>query len=61
MILLPVPLQLLLSGEDEDAGPSNQIVLAEDKKYYATAEETYGTETEVLVMEEDAQPLEVRA
>jgi U5 small nuclear ribonucleoprotein component len=34
-------------------------VLAEDKKYYPTAEETYGAETETLVMEEDAQPLEV--
>lgn len=34
-------------------------MLAEDKKYYPTAEETYGAEAETLVMEEDAQPLEV--
>eukprot|EP00898_Chlorokybus_atmophyticus_P001260 jgi/Chlat1/2134/Chrsp17S02725 len=34
------------------------IVLAEDKKYYPTAAETFGEETEALVMEEDAQPLE---
>eukprot|EP00951_Prasinocladus_malaysianus_P046590 scaffold647795_cov45-Prasinocladus_malaysianus.AAC.2 len=34
------------------------VVLHEDKKYYATAEETYGQDTETLVMEEDAQPLE---
>lgn len=36
----------------------NQIVLAEDKKYYPTAEEVYGEEVETLVMDEDAQPLE---
>ena len=36
-----------------------QVVLHEDKKYYPTAEETYGPDTETLVMEEDAQPLEV--
>lgn len=37
------------------------LVLAwvQDKKYYPTAEETFGKETETLVMEEDAQPLEV--
>lgn len=34
-------------------------MLAEDKKYYPSAEETYGAETETLLMEEDAQPLEV--
>ncbi len=34
-------------------------MLAEDKKYYPTAEELYGPGTETLVMEEDAQPLEV--
>ena len=37
----------------------NQVVLHEDKKYYPTAEEVYGPDTETLVMEEDAQPLEV--
>ena len=45
-------------GEDEYE-PQDQIVLHEDKKYYPTAEEVYGKETETLVMEEDAQPLEV--
>ena len=40
--------------------PENAVVLHEDKKYYPTAEEVYGKETETLVMEEDAQPLEVR-
>ncbi len=44
---------------DEEGGPSTALVLAEDKKYYPTAEETYGPGTETLVMEEDAQPLEV--
>ena len=43
----------------EDYEPQDQIVLHEDKKYYPTAEEVYGKETETLVMEEDAQPLEV--
>lgn len=38
-----------------------QVVLHEDKKYYPTAEETFGEGTEALVQEEDAQPLEVRA
>lgn len=41
-----------------DGDPGTSIILAEDKKYYPTAEETYGTETETLLMEEDAQPLE---
>lgn len=42
------------------AGPSGQqIVLHEDKKYYPTAEEVYGEGVENLVMDEDAQPLEV--
>lgn len=35
----------------------NQIVLHEDKKYYATALEIYGGDVETLVQEEDAQPL----
>ena len=48
-------------GEDSDGEPDTSIVLHEDKKYYPTAEETYGPDTETLVMEEDAQPLEVRA
>ena len=53
-------------GEEEDEemeyaedNPENAIVLHEDKKYYPTAEETYGAGTETLLQEEDAQPLEV--
>ena len=45
--------------EQDEYEPQDQIVLHEDKKYYPTAEEVYGKETETLVMEEDAQPLEV--
>ncbi|PWA91882.1 hypothetical protein CTI12_AA058850 [Artemisia annua] len=37
----------------------NQIVVAEDKKYYPTAEEVYGEEVETLVMDEDEQSLEM--
>ncbi|KAK9862918.1 hypothetical protein WJX84_004503, partial [Apatococcus fuscideae] len=44
--------------EDEEEG-AGAVVLHEDKKYYPTAEEVYGKETETLVMDEDAQPLEV--
>ncbi|WOO77859.1 U5 small nuclear ribonucleoprotein component [Vanrija pseudolonga] len=54
--------------EDEDAGlamtlhsvdgtAGNQVVLHEDKKYYATAAETYGEDVETMVQEEDLQPL----
>ncbi|GFQ02674.1 116 kDa U5 small nuclear ribonucleoprotein component [Phtheirospermum japonicum] len=42
----------------EDVDMDGQIVLAEDKKYYPTAEEVYGEEVETLVMDEDEQPLE---
>jgi U5 small nuclear ribonucleoprotein component len=43
--------------------------LHEDKKYYATAEETYGEDVETMVQEEDAQlltepivaPIKIRA
>ncbi|GMP68017.1 hypothetical protein CsSME_00027783 [Camellia sinensis var. sinensis] len=42
----------------DDIDMDNQIVLAEDKKYYPTAEEVYGEEVETLVMDEDEQPLE---
>lgn len=41
-----------------DVDMDNQVVLAEDKKYYPTAEEVYGEDVETLVMDEDAQPLE---
>lgn len=46
-----------LVEEDEDI--STAVVLHEDKKYYPSAEEMYGEGVETLVMEEDAQPLEV--
>jgi len=38
------------------AGPS-AIVLHENKRYYKTAEETYGEDVETLVQEEDTQLL----
>ena len=44
----------------EDVNMESAVVLHEDKKYYPTAEEVFGAETETLVMEEDAQPLEAR-
>jgi len=34
------------------------VVLAEDKQYYPSSEEIYGPEVEVLVQEEDTQPLD---
>ncbi|KAL6859913.1 hypothetical protein ACO1O0_003937 [Amphichorda felina] len=40
-----------------DEGPSNAIILHEDKQYYPTAEQVYGAEVETRVEEEDAQPL----
>ncbi len=46
--------------EDDEDNLETAVVLHEDKKYYPTADEVYGKETETLVMEEDAQPLEVR-
>ncbi|WVQ80717.1 hypothetical protein IAT38_002822 [Cryptococcus sp. DSM 104549] len=48
-------MDLQLYGVDGTAG--NQVVLHEDKKYYATAEETYGADVEAMVQEEDLQPL----
>ncbi|KAJ1018232.1 hypothetical protein NDA18_006391 [Ustilago nuda] len=42
-----------------DEGPSNAIVLHEDKQYYPSASEIYGEEVETMVQEEDAQPLSV--
>ena len=41
---------------DED-GPSNAVVLHEDKQYYRTAQQVYGPDVETMVQEEDAQPL----
>ncbi|KAJ1548054.1 U5 small nuclear ribonucleoprotein component, partial [Nowakowskiella sp. JEL0078] len=47
----------LIQADDQHSMTSNQIVLHEDKKYYPTAEEVYGSDVEVLVQEEDTQPL----
>ncbi|XP_021735556.1 110 kDa U5 small nuclear ribonucleoprotein component CLO-like [Chenopodium quinoa] len=45
--------------DDEDTEMAdNQVVLAEDKKYYPTAEEVYGEDVETLVEDEDELPLE---
>ncbi|KAI1138203.1 P-loop containing nucleoside triphosphate hydrolase protein [Hypoxylon sp. FL0543] len=43
--------------EVDDEGPSNAVILHEDKQYYPTAQQVYGAEVETLVEEEDAQPL----
>ncbi|UKZ75306.1 hypothetical protein TrVFT333_002984 [Trichoderma virens FT-333] len=40
-----------------DDGPSNAVILHEDKQYYPTAEQVYGADVETRVEEEDAQPL----
>ncbi|KAI4265165.1 MAG: hypothetical protein L6R38_009613 [Xanthoria sp. 2 TBL-2021] len=45
---------LIVTTED---GPSNAVVLHEDKQYYPTAQQIYGADVETLVQEEDAQPL----
>ncbi len=42
---------------DDDEGPSNAVILHEDKQYYPTAQQVYGEDVETLVQEEDAQPL----
>lgn len=41
-------------GVNGDAGA---IVLAEDKEYFPSAEQVFGPDTEVLIEEEDAQPI----
>jgi U5 small nuclear ribonucleoprotein component len=41
----------------DDEGPSNAVILHEDKQYYPTAAQVYGEGVETLVEEEDAQPL----
>lgn len=46
--------------EDEDYFEhGQQIVLHEDKQYYPDAEKVFGEGVEALVMEEDAQALDV--
>ena len=49
-------------GEDQqlmevDEGPSNAVILHEDKQYYPTAQQVYGPDVETLIQEEDTQPL----
>ncbi len=51
-----VPNNQALMEIDED-GPSNAVVLHEDKQYYPTAQQVYGPGVETMVQEEDAQPL----
>eukprot|EP00948_MAST-09A_sp_MAST-9A-sp1_P001491 g1491.t1 len=41
-----------------NASYANAIVLHEDKEYYPSASEVYGQETETMVQDEDAQPIE---
>ncbi|KAI2604573.1 P-loop containing nucleoside triphosphate hydrolase protein [Hypoxylon fragiforme] len=43
--------------ELDDEGPSNAVILHEDKQYYPTAQQVYGADVETMVQEEDAQPL----
>lgn len=38
-------------------GPSNAVILHEDKQYYPSAQQIYGEDVETMVQEEDAQPL----
>lgn len=45
--------------EEEEEEPGMAVMLHEDKKYYPSAEEVFGADVETLVMDEDAQPLEV--
>ncbi|KAE8266264.1 hypothetical protein A4X09_0g6086 [Tilletia walkeri] len=42
-----------------DEASSNAVILHEDKKYYPTANETYGDDVEALVQEEDTQGINV--
>ncbi|KAH8630273.1 Pre-mRNA-splicing factor [Alternaria alternata] len=40
-----------------DEGPSNAVILHEDKQYYPSASDVYGPDVKVLVHEEDTQSL----
>ncbi|KAF2155797.1 P-loop containing nucleoside triphosphate hydrolase protein [Myriangium duriaei CBS 260.36] len=51
----PVNDQQLMELDDD--GPSNAVVLHEDKQYYPTAQQVYGQDVETLVQEEDTQSL----
>lgn len=48
-----------MADDDDTEGSSNAIILHEDKQYYPTAQQIYGEDVEVLVQDEDAQPLSV--
>lgn len=50
------PAQELMEVDDE--GPSNAVVLHEDKQYYPSASQVYGPDVETLVQEEDTQTLQ---
>jgi U5 small nuclear ribonucleoprotein component len=41
----------------DDEGPSNAVILHEDKQYYPTAQQLYGRDVETMVQEEDTQLL----
>ncbi|KAL1311629.1 hypothetical protein AAFC00_001739 [Neodothiora populina] len=49
--------QQLMEVDGDDPGPSNAVVLHEDKQYYPTANQVYGEHVETMVQEEDTQPL----
>lgn len=49
--------RLIYADRLVEDGPSNAVVLHEDKQYYPTAQQVYGHEVETMVQEEDAQPL----
>ncbi|KAK9464868.1 P-loop containing nucleoside triphosphate hydrolase protein [Lipomyces arxii] len=40
-----------------DNEPSNAVVLHEDKQYYPSASDVYGPDVEIMVQEEDTQPI----
>ena len=42
----------------DDSGPSNAVVLHEDKQYYPSAQQLYGADVETLIQEEDTQTLQ---
>ena len=48
--------QQLIQVDDE--GPSNQVILHEDKQYYPSASQIYGPGVETMVQEEDTQALD---
>jgi len=44
--------------ELDESGPSNAVILHEDKQYYPPARQIYGADVETLVQEEDTQTLQ---